>query len=169
MGASAASAGVLNAPQGKVFALLYLERTSLSLEEIAERLGQSKSNVSINVRGLVDWHLVRLIRVPGSRRDHYEAATDLVRVMQEIIERRFLWNLRQVLATIQETRSVDDASTAAFINQRLDTLESFFRLMDATAGMLAPGRPFPPQLTSAAAPPAGDAGKTAKPPARRSR
>lgn len=172
MGASAASSGVLNALQGKIFALLYLERAPLSLEEVAARLGQSKSNISINIRGLVDWHLVRLIRVPGSRRDHYEAATDLVRVMQEIIERRFRWNMRQVLATIQETRSVDEASTAqdaAFITQRLDTLEGFFRLMDATAGMLAPGRPFPPQLTPAAAPIAGDAGKTAKSPARRSR
>ncbi len=92
-----------------------------------------------------------------------------MRVMQEIIERRFRWNMRQVLATIQETRSVDDASSAAdaaFIKQRLDALGGFFRLMDATAGMLAPGRPFPPQLTSATVPTAGDAGKTTKPPTR---
>lgn len=106
IGASAASSGVLNALQGRIFALLYLEREPLSLEEIAARLGQSKSNISINIRGFTDWHLVRLVHVPRSRRDHYEAATDLVRVMQEIMGRRFRWNMRQVLTTIQETRAM---------------------------------------------------------------
>jgi DNA-binding transcriptional regulator GbsR (MarR family) len=152
IGASAASSGVLNALQGRIFGLLYLEREALSLEDIAARLGQSKSNISINVRGLADWHLVRLVHVPGSRRDHYEAATDLVRVMQEIMERRFRWNMRQVLATIQETRRIDEPSSEnheAFLKQRLDTLETFFRIMDATAGMLAPGTPFPPPMISA--------------------
>jgi len=170
MGASAASSGVLNSLQGRIFALLYLEPAPLSLEDIATRLDQSKSNISINIRGLSDWHLVRRIHMPGSRRDHYEAATDLVRVMQEIIERRFRWNMRQVLATIQETRSVDSGTPSpddAFIHQRLTTLETFFRVMDATAGMLAPGRPFPPQLAAMAAT-AGEEPKETKP-ARRSK
>jgi DNA-binding transcriptional regulator GbsR (MarR family) len=179
IGASAASSGVLNALQGRIFALLYLERAPLSLEDIAARLGQSKSNISINIRGLADWHLVRLVHVPASRRDHYEAATDLVRVMQEIMERRFRWNMRQVLATVQETRRIDEPCSeeqAAFIRQRLDTLETFFRVMDATAGMLAPGTPFPPALITnaaiaggSAADRAGISGKAAKPTARRAK
>jgi len=171
IGASAASSGVLNSLQGRIFALLYLEPAPLSLEDIAIKLDQSKSNISINIRGLSDWHLVRRVHVAGSRRDHYEAATDLVRVMQEIIERRFRWNMRQVLATIDETRSIDDEKSQtdpAFINQRLTTLETFFRVMDATAGMLSPGRPFPPQLVAATAT-AADTNKQAKPAARRSR
>jgi DNA-binding transcriptional regulator GbsR (MarR family) len=160
IGASAASSGVLNALQGRIFGLLYLEREPLSLEEIAARLGQSKSNISINIRGLTDWHLVRLVHVPGSRRDHYEAATDLVRVMQEIMERRFRWNMRQVLTTIDETRRIDEPlpdEQAAFLKRRLDALETFFRIMDATAAMLAPGSAFPPSLVSGAAPAAPDA------------
>ena len=173
MGASAASSGVLNALQGRIFALLYLGREPLSLEDIASELGQSKSNISINVRGLTDWHLIRRIHVAGSRRDHYEAATDLVRVMQEIIERRFRWNMRQVLATVQETRSIErgpSSTDEAFIEQRLTSLETFFRMMDATVGMLAPGRPFPPTLFAAAAPTAGDTSPAAaKPAARRSK
>jgi len=40
----------------------------------------------VNIRALVEWHLVRRVSVGGSRKDHYEAATDLWRVMQEIME-----------------------------------------------------------------------------------
>src|SRR5690349_9696422 len=89
VGTAAATSGVLSALQGRIFGLLYLQQTPLSLEDIASELQQSKSNVSINIRGLIEWHLVRRMAVPGSRKDHYEAATNFWRVMQEIMERRF--------------------------------------------------------------------------------
>src|ERR1700694_1902086 len=93
MGAAAATSGILTQLQGRIFGLLYLQPGPLSLDEITDELQQSKSNVSVNVRGLVDWPLVRMTRVPRPRKDHYEAATDFWRVMQEIMERRFRWNL----------------------------------------------------------------------------
>src|SRR5437899_2361615 len=53
MGAAFATSGVLSQLQGRIFGLLYLEPDSLSLGDIAIALDQSKSNVSINIRGLV--------------------------------------------------------------------------------------------------------------------
>jgi len=103
IGAAAATSGVLSQLQGRIFALLYLQARPLALEEIAAQLEQSKSNISINIRGLVDWHLVRRTHVAGSRKDYYEAATDFWRGMQEIMQRRFRWNPRQVLASVAET------------------------------------------------------------------
>ena len=64
IGAAAATSGVLNQLQGRIFALLYLQPMPLSLEAIAAELEQSKSNVSVNIRGLAEWHLVR--RVSGA-------------------------------------------------------------------------------------------------------
>src|SRR5438105_7304812 len=104
IGAAAATSGVLSQLQGRIFSLLYLTPGQLSLDQIADELQQSKSNISINIRGLVEWHLVRRVSIGRSRRDHYEAATDFWRVMQEIMERRFRWNLRQVIAAVDETR-----------------------------------------------------------------
>lgn len=37
--------------------------------EIAAKLQQSNSNISTTIRGLVEWHLVPRISVPGSRKD----------------------------------------------------------------------------------------------------
>jgi hypothetical protein len=89
MGAAAATSGVLSQLQGRIFAVLFLEDHPLSLDDITKALQLSKSNISINIRGLVEWHLVRRVSVPNSRRDHYEAASDFWRVMKEIMERRF--------------------------------------------------------------------------------
>src|SRR2546423_1496245 len=102
MGAASATSGVLSQLQGRIFAVLFLEDHSLSLDDIAKALQLSKSNISINIRGLVEWHLVRRVSVPNSRKDHYEAAADFWRVMQEIMERRFRWNIPQVIAARDE-------------------------------------------------------------------
>src|SRR4029453_4606391 len=136
IGTAAATSGILSQLQGRIFALLYLHATPLPLEDIAAALGQSKSNVSVNIRGLVDWHLVRRIPTPGSRKDHYEAATGFWRVMQEIMERRFRWTVRQVLATIADTeRAAAEAggrgASAAFVTARLTALRTFFQAIDA--------------------------------------
>jgi DNA-binding transcriptional regulator GbsR (MarR family) len=151
IGAGAAPSGLVSQLQGRIFALLYLEPEPLSLEEIAAALHQSKSNISTTIRGLIEWHLVRRVNVPGSRKDHYEAATDFWRVMQEIFERRFRWMVRQIIATVDETRRVaaDEPkrpkSEAAFIDARLDAMRGFFALLDAGITAFAQGEPFTPE------------------------
>jgi DNA-binding transcriptional regulator GbsR (MarR family) len=76
IGAASATSGILTQLQGRIFALLYVQGRPMSLDEIAAELHQSKSNISTTIRNAVEWHLVRRANVPGSRKDHYEAATD---------------------------------------------------------------------------------------------
>lgn len=154
MGAASATSGVLSQLQGRIFAVLFLEDHPLSLDEIAEALQLSKSNISINIRGLVEWHLVRRVSVPNSRKDHYEAASDFWRVMQEIMERRFRWNIRQVMAACDETSRTTEGSQAGsratarerlFIERRLQALRSFAAAVDAGIEAFARGEPITPQ------------------------
>src|SRR5947207_15931024 len=158
MGAASATSGVLSQLQGRIFAVLYLRDVPLSLDEIAEALQQSKSNISTNIRGLVEWHLVRRVAVPNSRKDHYEAAADFWRVMQEIMERRFRWNIRQVIATCDETARTAQADRAGsraaerervFIEGRLAALRSFAAAVDAGIEAFGRGEPITPQAMQA--------------------
>lgn len=151
MGTASATSGVLSQLQGRIFAVLYLEDHPLSLDEIAEALQQSKSNISTNIRGLVEWHLVRRVAVPGSRKDHYQAADDFWRVMQEIMERRFRWNIRQVIAACDETGRAAEAGASAlpaeeraFVQRRLEALRAFAAAVDAGIEAFARGEPIAP-------------------------
>ena len=154
MGAASATSGVVSQLQGRIFAVLFLHDHPLSLDDIAEALQLSKSNISINIRGLVEWHLVRRVSVPNSRRDHYEAASDFWRVMQEIMERRFRWNIRQVIAACTETSRTASSGQAgsregerqrAFIERRLDALRSFAMAVDAGIEAFGRGEPITPK------------------------
>jgi DNA-binding transcriptional regulator GbsR (MarR family) len=154
LGAAAAASGILTQLQARIFALLYMEARPLSLDEIAAELQQSKSNVSLNIRVLVEWHLARRKPVAGSRRDHYEAATDFFRTLQEIFERRFRWTVRQVLGAVREaeveaekqrptTREARARQVEA--RERLRRLQVFFGLIDAGIAAFVRGEPFPAQ------------------------
>ncbi len=152
VGAAAATSGVLSQLQGRIFALLYLRPRPLSLEDIGTELQQSKSNISVNIRGLVEWHMVRRVNIERSRKDHYEAATDFWLVMREIMERRFRWNLRQALAAVAETSRVLNADRprasgeraaqkAAFVVKRLEAMRGFLGAVDAGIGAFTQGQP----------------------------
>ncbi|TMC49971.1 MAG: hypothetical protein E6J14_07170 [Chloroflexi bacterium] len=155
MGTAAATSGILTQLQGRIFGLLYLQPRPLSLDEITEQLQQSKSNVSVQIRGLLEWQLVKQVRISGSRKDHYESASDFWRVMQEVMERRFRWNLRQVLATADETLQALGVEAAtgvdaeppvddAVARERIVALRAFFGALDAGVSGMSRGEVFVP-------------------------
>ena len=88
--------------------------------------------------------------VAGSRKDHYEAATNFWRVFQEIMERRFRWCVRQVLATIADAeRALADGGrreASPFLAGRLGALRLFFSAIDAGFGAFAQGKPLDPEV-----------------------
>jgi DNA-binding transcriptional regulator GbsR (MarR family) len=102
---SAGLLGMINKVGGQIYALLFLSDEPLSLDEIAEKLSVSKSNVCINIRLLEDFDLVRKVWVKGSRKDYYAVE----RVYPKKVIRDFLEKIRDSLTdaitVIERTRA----------------------------------------------------------------
>lgn len=102
---SSALLGMINKAQGQIYALLFISDEPLSLDEISDRLGISKSNISINIRLLEDFNLVRKVWVKGSRKDYYSAE----RVYPKKVLRDFLEKIKKTMEdaiiTIERTRA----------------------------------------------------------------
>jgi DNA-binding transcriptional regulator GbsR (MarR family) len=56
---------------GQVYAVLFVSEGPLNADEIGESLGISRSNVSISLKELEAWQIVKLTRKFGDRREHY--------------------------------------------------------------------------------------------------
>ena len=76
---SANMLGMVNKVGGQIYALLFLSREPLSLDDISDILQVSKGNISVNIRLLEEFKLVKKVWVKGSRRDYYEANRDYPR------------------------------------------------------------------------------------------
>lgn len=74
--------------QGRVWALLYLRGRALSALEIQEALGLSKGGVSMLVRELEQWDVVRRVRAPRDEVWRYAAETDLMKMIGRVVSER---------------------------------------------------------------------------------
>lgn len=102
---SAVLMGIINKVGGQIYALLFLSEEPLSLDDISARLEVSKGNISINIRLLEDYKLVRKVWVRGSRKDYYLAErTYPKKVIKDFLE-KIQQTLKDAITTIERTRS----------------------------------------------------------------
>ncbi|WP_207538043.1 GbsR/MarR family transcriptional regulator [Sabulicella rubraurantiaca] len=78
----------INRTVGQIYALLYVADRPLNAEDIVEALGVSRSNVSMGLKELDTWRLIRRLHLPGDRRDHFAALEDPWAVIRTLAEER---------------------------------------------------------------------------------
>jgi DNA-binding transcriptional regulator GbsR (MarR family) len=78
----------VNRTVGQIYALLFVADKPLNADEIVEKLGVSRSNVSMGLKELQAWRLVRLSHQPGDRRDYFSAPEDVWAIFQTLAEER---------------------------------------------------------------------------------
>lgn len=132
-GDAANRSGVLSETAGKIFAVLYLSPGALSLDEIAREVGTSKGNASVQVRELLELGMVRKVWVKRSRRDYYEAVTDLWSIAAEVIGRRLEQEARALLGAVSSAERALPAEAGDLVRSRIISLRVFLEL---TAGMI---------------------------------
>src|SRR3990167_2981225 len=123
----------LNNVMAQLYAILYLNNEPLSLDDMVERLKISKGSASVNIRALESYGAVRRVWMRGSRRDYYEADTDIVRVVTDrinLIARLRLSEVDELMKTsaklldsINPSDKDEDVAIKAF-RQKLDSLEA---------------------------------------------
>ena len=91
---------------GRIFGLLLLSPTDLSLDEIATRLSVSRASVSTDARRLVEAGIIERVGRVGDRKDYYQIApTHYLRSL----EQRFA-NLQEFVGLLEDARHFEHAS-----------------------------------------------------------
>jgi len=78
----------INRTVGQIYALLFISPHPLNADDMAELLGFSRSNVSMGLKELESWQLVRLQHVPGDRREYFSAPEDVWAIFRTLAEQR---------------------------------------------------------------------------------
>lgn len=108
---------------GRIFGLLILTGTSLSLQDIASALKISKASASTNTRLLSNQGVIRLTTLPGERQDYYELVPNPLTKMTE----KASFAMAEIAEQVNEAKSYFSEEQADVIN-RLAQLESFYTM-----------------------------------------
>lgn len=78
----------INRTVGQMYALLYVSAKPLNADDMGEALGFSRSNVSMGLKELQSWNLVRLIHAPNDRREYFQAPQDVWAIFRTLAQER---------------------------------------------------------------------------------
>lgn len=130
---------------GEMFAVLYLSAEPVSLEELAQRLKVTKGNVSVAIRQLEQFGMVRRSWQKGDRRVFFEAETDFWRITHSVLGLRQKPEFDQSFYLVEESaRLAEEAEASAerdTVVERLKSLQEFYRLLDDVVAVVLAMRP----------------------------
>ncbi|MCP2935978.1 GbsR/MarR family transcriptional regulator, partial [Salmonella enterica subsp. enterica serovar Typhimurium] len=106
----------INRTVGQIYALIFVSPKPLCADEIAETLSYSRSNVSMGLKELQSWRLVKLRHVAGDRREYFEAPSDAWEIFRTLAEERRRREMEPTLSMLRsallETPSCDEDKVA---------------------------------------------------------
>jgi HTH-type transcriptional regulator, glycine betaine synthesis regulator len=124
----------INPTMGELFALLYITGTDWTAEELRHWLHVSRGNVSMNLRELLAWGVVRKLHRPGERRELFHAETDVWTLFRRILKERKRRELDPTLMVLDRISRLSEAEPDfRDLKTRVESLRHFFGLIDGLA------------------------------------
>jgi DNA-binding transcriptional regulator GbsR (MarR family) len=133
----------INRTVGQIYALLFVADKPLNADEIVEKLGVSRSNVSMGLKELQAWRLVRLTHQPGDRRDYFSAPEDVWAIFRTLAEER---QRREVEPTLSLLRvALLESPDSPEERHAQDRMREMYELMERMTEWFAEVRKLSPE------------------------
>ncbi|GDY26395.1 transcriptional regulator [Agarivorans sp. Toyoura001] len=119
-----------NRTVGQILALLVINKESLHAEQIMQQLGISRGNVSMGLKELQSWRLVKLSHQAGQRREFFTSAGSIWDMARTVFEER---SKREVDPTLSLLRSnlLEEPENEAdqFTQQKMEEIHDLLELI----------------------------------------
>ena len=120
----------INRTVGQIYALLYVSSKPLNADEVGGALGFSRSNVSMGLKELQSWNLVRLLHQPNDRREYFQAPEDIWTIFRTLAAERRKRELDPTLSMLRDAL-MEQPSAAEDIHaqERMKQMHSLIEMM----------------------------------------
>lgn len=113
---------------GQIHALLYVSPSALNADDIGEALAFSRSNVSMGLKELQSWNLVRLQHWPNDQPEYFQAPDPVWAIFRTLAEERRKREIDSPLsmpldALMEQPAAADDIHAQACMTQKHDLIE----------------------------------------------
>lgn len=130
----------INRTVGQIYALLYVSDAPLNADQIVDALGMSRSNVSLGLKELQSWQLVRAQHLPDDRRDYFSAPEDIWEIFRTLLDERRKREIDPTLTMLREAlmdEPADDRDryAARRMQEMLRLIELVTRWLDDVRGL----------------------------------
>jgi DNA-binding transcriptional regulator GbsR (MarR family) len=108
---------------GQIYALLYISPEPLNADDISHLLSFSRSNVSIGLKELQSWRLLRSEYRPGDRREYFRTPEDVWEIFRILADERRRREVEPTLVVLREClQDQTDSDVKAHTVNRLQAM-----------------------------------------------
>ena len=128
---------------GRIWTVLFLSERPLAAPELCSRLDISTGLLSMSLAELREWGVVRGVAVDGDRKEHYQAETNVWRLVAKVLRERerkaveaALSTFDQLLAEVRAAAAHGDPASRALARFKARRLEMLAGLCQAALNVL---------------------------------
>ena len=115
---------------GQIYAYLVFNEEARNADQIAEDLGFSRSNVSIGLKELQSWNLVRPQHRPGDRKEYFEVPEDVWDIARNLVRERRRREIDPTLSVLRGALVEGEADSAnRYTRKRVEEIHDFIELV----------------------------------------
>jgi DNA-binding transcriptional regulator GbsR (MarR family) len=125
----------INRTVGQIYALLFVSDRPLNADEIADALAFSRSNVSMGLKELEGWRIVRLQHLPNDRREYFSAPEDVWVIFKTLADERRKREIEPTLSMLRDAILVTPQSEKdRFAQERMRAMHDLIEMITTWFG-----------------------------------
>ncbi|MEN2767719.1 GbsR/MarR family transcriptional regulator [Ornithinibacillus xuwenensis] len=125
----------LNPLEARLFTYLYVEGEALTLDDMSDALGKSKTSMSTSVRSLVELNLVKRVWKKGVRKDLYQANTYLFKQFMSFYMKKWIdasEDRKEALLDIKyQLENLSSKNDSQNLQEKLESIIEFHQQLDS--------------------------------------
>lgn len=123
----------LNKTMAQIHALLMISPKALSTEDIMQELNISRGNANMNIRALLEWHIIYRVSVSGERKEYFKSEKDIWILARQVAKERKNRELEPILKVLREVNEVpsDGSDETREFKKIVKDMKSFAEKSDA--------------------------------------
>ncbi|WP_338324533.1 GbsR/MarR family transcriptional regulator [Anaerobacillus alkaliphilus] len=147
---------------GRLYGTVFFSEEPMTLDEMSDELGMSKTSMSTGIRMLLDAQMVERVWEKGIRKDLYKTEEDWYRSFSNVFITRWRQATEQNMIAIQETKVMLESLNKKTTNEKIGELieldlnkltqaEAYYNWLDDVISLFETGEIFkivPKQPTS---------------------
>ena len=119
----------INRTVGQMYALLVIQEQPLNPDQIAATLGLSRSNVSMGIKELSAWNLLRTAPMPGDRKTYYTTPDDVWEIARTLIAERRKREIDPTLSMLRNTILQGEQASNGYAMSRIQQMHDLIELL----------------------------------------
>lgn len=123
----------------QIHALLLVNKTELSAEEVMEEIKLSRGNVNVNLRELINWGLVKKETRLGERKEFFIADHNIWSLSKSIIterKKRELHPLKEFIVALKNQKLEGDKNDITHFKELINELDEFISQLDQLSDLM---------------------------------